>query len=64
MACGQIKTNGGVSGEVREGGAMSAGENYPYPERLEVFFTASADWGHALRELSPICEADPEAGTV
>jgi hypothetical protein len=28
---------------------MSAGENYRYPERLEVFFTGSAEYRHALR---------------
>ena len=36
---------------------MSAGENYRYPERLEVFFTGSAGWGHALRVNTPICKA-------
>ena len=48
----------------QEGGTMSAGENYPYPGRLEVFFTTSAECGHAPRVILPVCEADPEAGTV
>ena len=43
---------------------MSAGENYPYPERLEVLFTKSAECWHALRVIVSVCEADPEAGTV
>jgi hypothetical protein len=36
---------------------MSAGENYHYPERLEVFFTAGAEYMHALRVNNPICKA-------
>ena len=36
---------------------MSAVENYRYPERLEVFFTAGAEYMHALRVNTPYCKA-------
>ena len=36
---------------------MSAGENYRYPERLEVIFTESAERRHALRVIRPSCDA-------
>lgn len=41
---------------------MSAGENYRYPERLEVIFTESAERRHALRVIRPSCDAGE--GTV
>lgn len=40
-----------------KGGAMSVGENYRYPVRLEVFITAGAEYMHALRVNTPICKA-------
>jgi len=43
---------------------MRAGENYRYPGGLEVFFTKSAEYWHALRVIVSVCEADPEAGAV
>ena len=43
--------------EPKHGWVMSAGENYRYPERSGVFFTAGAERRHALKANTPYRKA-------